>query len=283
MKNMKPVLRVLAFAALAACAFRLADARQIFPQGTGPGLDLVSKETVTAREQRLRPSNAAREAELKKMFGEAGCTDIQEQTIKEKDPPNAICTLTGTTGSVIIVGGHMDFVAAGTGAVDDWSGAALLPSLYEALKGAPRKHTFLFIGFTEEEAGLVGSTFYVRHSSKEQLANIKAMVNLECLGTTPTKVWPHDKDATLLDPLIETARHLYLPLEGITAEKVGDDDTHPFRDKKVPTITIHSLTDETFPILHSPKDNMSAIHFDYLYDSYRLTAAYLNYLDKVLN
>ena len=39
-------------------------------------------------------------------------------------------------------------------------GASLLPSLFQALKDAPRKHTFTFVGFTNEEKGLLlGPTF----------------------------------------------------------------------------------------------------------------------------
>jgi Zn-dependent M28 family amino/carboxypeptidase len=40
----------------------------------------------------------------------------------------------GESDSEIIVGGHFDFVDHGQGIVDDWSGVALLPSLYEAEK-----------------------------------------------------------------------------------------------------------------------------------------------------
>jgi Zn-dependent M28 family amino/carboxypeptidase len=62
----------------------------------------------------------------------------------------------------VIVGGHFDFAEHGSGIVDDWSGASLLPSLYEALKAEPRRHTFLFVAFAEEELGLIGSRRYVK-------------------------------------------------------------------------------------------------------------------------
>ncbi len=59
-----------------------------------------------------------------------------------------ICVLPGNSEKVIIVGAHFDHVSDGSGVVDNWSGASLLPSLYQALKDHPRKHTFIFIGFT---------------------------------------------------------------------------------------------------------------------------------------
>jgi Zn-dependent M28 family amino/carboxypeptidase len=69
--------------------------------------------------------------------------------------------LPGSSDQVIIVGAHFDRVPEGDGVVDNWSGASLLPSLYEAVKNEPRKHTYIFIGFTDEEQGEVGSRFYV--------------------------------------------------------------------------------------------------------------------------
>jgi hypothetical protein len=47
-------------------------------------------------------------------------------------------------------------------------------------------------------------------------------------------------------------------------------------------VTIHSVTQDTLRILHSPRDRFSAIHLDDYYDTYRLISAYLAYLDQVL-
>ncbi len=58
---------------------------------------------------------------------------------------------------------------------------------------------------------------------------------------------------------------------------------NPFKDKKIPVISIHSLAQETFPILHSRDDNLSAVHENVYYTSYKLIAFYLALLDlKVL-
>ena len=70
-----------------------------------------------------------------------------------------ICALPGTSDKVIIVGAHFDHVPKGDGVADHWSGASLLPSLYEAIKKEPRRHSYIFIGFTDEEKGEVGSHF----------------------------------------------------------------------------------------------------------------------------
>lgn len=229
-------------------------------------------------------ANAARESQLRKMFEQAGCADadLKEQPVQRKDPPNVICTLRGSSDSVIVVGAHTDHVEVGQGVVDDWSGAALLPALLQSLRKSARRHTFLFIGFADEEKGLWGSHYYVQHLAREQLHGIRAMVNLECLGLTPTKVWADRADRQLLSDLILIAGNYHADLQGVNVDGVGDDDTHPFLSRHVPVITLHSVTQETWPILHSPKDTLSAINLNDYYDSYRLIAAYLAYLDATL-
>jgi hypothetical protein len=245
----------------------------------------VSRDVVVQRLQRLHSKNAERGNELKTLFGEAGCKPDQlvEQLVRRKDPPNVICTLPGTMNSVIIVGAHFDHGGEGAGAVDDWSGASLLPSLYQSLKDKPRRHTFVFVGFTDEERGLVGSDFYVKHFPKDKLSTIKAMVNLECLGLGSTEVWNHVANKGLLNALINVAQSMDKNLRGMNVENVANDDTQAFRDKKLPVITIHSVTRETWQVLHSTQDNIAAIHVDDLYDSYCIVSAYLAFIDGALN
>jgi len=246
---------------------------------------VVPQEVVARRMNRLRLKDAQREAELKAMFEEAGCAAdrIAEETVRPKDPPNIICTLPGTTNSLIIVSAHFDHARKGDGAVDDWSGASLLPSLYEGMKVSPRKHTFQFIGFTDEEKGLVGSGFHVKHLTEEQLSTIKAVVNLECLGLASTEVWAHVADSRLLEDLGRLSLSIHMPVKRVDVQKVGNDDTQAFRDKKIPTITIHSLTQATLPILHSRKDILGVVDVKRLNASYGLVAQYLAFLDRVLD
>ncbi len=61
---------------------------------------------------------------------------------------------------------------------------------------------------------------------------------------------------------------------------MGESDEESFIQQKVPTITLHSLTQKTLSVLHSPQDNYSAVHFDDYYESYCLVSAYLALLDQ---
>lgn len=244
----------------------------------------VPPEVIQQRLELVKPKLAERRGTLENMFEEVGCAGdrLAREPVPHSKEPNVICTLPGDGGGEITVGGHFDAVDEGTGAVDDWSGVALLPSLYESLKDRPRHHRFVFIGFAAEEQGLAGSREYVKALSRERIAAIRAMVNLECLGLNPPVVWQSRADKRLLNLYAQLAGAIHIPVAGVNVENVGDDDSHPFLDAKIPVITFHSVTQDTIGILHSAKDNLKAIHPDDYYAAYRLAVAYLAYLDNAL-
>jgi len=244
----------------------------------------VSREVIEARLGKYTGNNKQREATLKQMFAEAGCDDqhLTEQLVKGSKLPNVICLLPGSSDKVIIVGAHFDRVSEGDGVVDNWSSASLLPSFYEGLKNEPHTHTYVFIGFTDEEKGEVGSGFYARQMTQAQVAGTDAMVNMETLGLGPTKVWVSHSDKRLLDALVYTANQLHLPVAGVNVEHVGSSDSEQFAERKIPRITIHSFTQEALNsrIIHTSKDKLSAMRLDDYYQTYRLLAAYVSFLDE---
>lgn len=245
----------------------------------------VSRELIEARLERYSGNDKQRKESLKRMFAEAGCDEqhLSEQSVKGSKLPNVICILPGSSDKVIIVGAHFDHVSAGDGVVDNWSGACLLPSLYASTRIAPRKHTYIFIGFTDEERGEVGSRFYVGQMTEEQVAATDAMVNMDTLGLAPTEIWSTHSDKRLKSVLVFVAKQLDVPISGVNVERVGTSDAEQFAERKIPRITIHSLTQESWNarILHTSKDKLSAIHLDDYYQTYRLLAAYVAFLDEV--
>jgi putative aminopeptidase FrvX len=246
----------------------------------------VDRVVIEARLGKYAGANKEREATLKQMFVEAGCDEqhISEQAVKGSRLPNVICTLPGSSNQAIIVGAHFDHVPDVDGVVDNWSGASLLPSLYESLKVVPRKHTYIFIGFTDEEMGLVGSSFYVHQMTKEQVAATTAMVNMDTLGLAPTEIWGSHANKGLNSAIAYVGKQLNLPVSSANVEGIGASaDSESFAERKIPSITIHSLTPETWKahIIHSSKDRLSAMRLDDYYASYRLIAAYIAFLDQV--
>ena len=246
--------------------------------------DQLAAALIQERLEMVKPKLADRKSTLESLFETAGCADPQlsHQPVHGVKDPNIICTLKGEGPGAIVVGGHYDFITKGTGAVDDWSGSVLLPSLYQSLKAKPRRHNFVFVGFTDEEQGLVGSKKFVAALDAGDRGNIRAMINLECLGMTPPKVWASRADKRLLGAYAHVASALHIEAAGSNVDKIGDDDSHPFLDAGIPVLTIHSVTTATLPVLHSRADNLKAIHADYYYDSYRLAVVYLAYLDSLL-
>jgi|SRR5271165_128849 len=245
----------------------------------------VARAIVEARLRRYKGNDQQREETLKELFIEAGCSgeSLSEQPVKGTKLPNVICVLPGNGDKAIIVGAHYDHVAKGDGVVDNWSGASLLPSLYEAIRREPRKHTYIFIGFTDEEKGEVGSQFYAQHMSKEQVGATEAMVNMDTLGLAPTEVWTSHSDKHLIGALASIAKALNAPVTGENVEEIGTTDSVQFSARKIPSITIHSLTQKTWDagILHTSKDKISAMNLDDYYQTYQLVAAYLAFLDHV--
>ena len=112
--------------------------------------ELVKPEIVQARLTRYKGNDLQREATLFKIFVEAGCpaANLSEQPVPKRKQPNVICVLPGDTADEIVIGAHFDHVPAGSGVVDNWSGASLLPSLFQSLVGSRHKHAFVFVGFS---------------------------------------------------------------------------------------------------------------------------------------
>lgn len=243
----------------------------------------VAREVVEKRLAAYVTKNDGREPAVRKIFEDAGCSGekLTEQPVRGVKAPNLICGLHGKMESSIIVGAHFDLEEAGHGVVDNWSGASLLPSLYQGLASTPREHTFRFVAFSGEEKGLLGSKAYVRDMAKTK-ESVAAMINLDTLGLAETEVWASRADPQLVNLIRRVAGALELPLSAVNVEQVGSTDSEPFREKKVPTITIHSLTQETLPLLHSPRDRIEAIRMDEYYRTYRLVLAYLAVIDQNL-
>jgi hypothetical protein len=242
---------------------------------------VLSSDLVLARLKNAPLKNSDRVLVLEQMFRDAGCQPTEE-TVKHLHEPNVLCILPGKTNSTIIIGGHLDHVEKGTGIVDDWSGASMLPSLYQSIAHEPRTHTFVFIGFAGEEEGMVGSEFYAKQLTPDERKQIVAMVNLECLGIGKTEVWTSHSDPELIHMLMAVAQSLKLPLGGVNVERVGTTDSESFAHYGISRMTITAITQSTWALLHSNDDNIKAIQPELYYDSYRLIVPYLALLDQQL-
>jgi Zn-dependent M28 family amino/carboxypeptidase len=262
----------IAFAAASLAVVCIAQPIQFAP---------VPQDVIETRLKAFSTKNAERQEIVHRLFLDAGCAEdkVTEVRVPRVKEPDVICTQPGDTEEEIVVGAHFDKVDEGSGVVDNWSGASLLSSLYQGLAAKPRRHKFVFSAFSGEEKGLLGSAAYVKQRGKERSA-IKAMVNMDTLGLGDTEVWVSRADPKLVDLIDRVASLMKLPVSVMNVDKVGDSDSASFRDVKIPAMTIHSLTQDTLPILHSSRDQIDRIKFDAYYRSYRLVLGFLATLDQ---
>jgi hypothetical protein len=239
----------------------------------------AEKATVLERMKSIPETNAARALKLKEMFSDAGCNgnSLMEQKVDGVDTPNIICRLGTGEGDTIIVGAHYDRNSSARRPLDNWSGASLLPAIYQSLRERKRKHSFIFVAFADNGSKPVGAEFFVQHLSPTQAEHAVAMVNVDALGLSPTKVWSAHSDKDLVHSLIVMVYALKLSASQIDIAAAGTTDSDPFAARRIPQITIHSLTQQNVST-----GATTQFRPNNYYDTYRLLCGYLAYLDQSL-
>jgi len=105
---------------------------------------------------------------------------------------------------VVVVGAHLDSVVEGPGINDNGSGTAAILEIAEEMaklksfKKMQRKVRFAFWG--AEEAGLLGSQYYVDNLTDKQLSNIYANLNFDMLGSPNYVRFVYDGDGSDSEP-----------------------------------------------------------------------------------
>ncbi len=238
-----------------------------------------SKAEILARFREMPASNSERAATIKTLFSREGCKGdlLQEQAVEGADTPNIVCRLPGESEATIIVGAHYDRPSSPARPIDNWSGAALLPALYHSLHERKRRHSFIFVAFADKGDDLAGARSFAGRRTAAELERVEAMVNLDVLGLSPTKVWTSHSDKELVHDLLVMVYALKLPASQIDMEAAGSSDSEPFAARRIPHITIHSLTQANLA-----EGATTAFRPNNYYDTYRLLCGYLAYLDTIL-
>lgn len=245
------------------------------------GVHLAKVEELQSELCSAPSDNRAREDAIARLFRQAGANEVFFQTVGKDGYRNVYVIKQGRTDSVIVVGGHIDHVAKGDGIIDDWSGACATSNVYQALKNVETEHTLIFIGFAQEEDGLIGSRDFVRKLLDEERKRIHAMINLECLGVGMTHIWANGSDDALKAIAKQLAMRDRIELREHTIAGVGADSI-PFSRAGIPAITLDGLPVDRFELIHSEKDTCRSINISNYYNSYRLVVALLLELDKTL-
>jgi Zn-dependent M28 family amino/carboxypeptidase len=126
---------------------------------------------------------------------------LATDTLIELDVPtqNLIAeTPTGRDDRVVMAGAHLDSVPAGPGIHDNGSGSAALLELALQIADSdiePR-NAIRFAWWGAEEAGLVGSQFYVDSLTKSQAKDIELYLNFDMIGSPNYARFVYDGDGS---------------------------------------------------------------------------------------
>jgi len=109
--------------------------------------------------------------------------EIQPFTVNGQTTSNIIITKTGSMypKTFVIIDGHYDTVN-GPGTNDNGSGTVLILELARLLRDVDTEYSIKFIHFSGEEAGLIGSQYYVDNTVIPQNLDIKLVFNIDEVG-----------------------------------------------------------------------------------------------------
>ena len=189
--------------------------------------------------------------------------EFQGYTYGNQKSKNIIAWI-GEGPEVIVVGAHYDGQGPNNPSADDnASGCAITLELAHQFKKTPPWQSMVFIFFSGEEQGLVGSKFYVEHPMfPRKSPDIKKhvfIVNLDMVGHL--KKSQQFIEAPLnLPELLEPLYLKYPFAKSITLRGKNDDsDNTSFRLKGVPFVFIHTGMHNRY---HKSTDTPDSLNYD---------------------
>lgn len=147
--------------------------------------------------------------------------------------------------SFLVVTAHYDHLgkmgkAIFPGANDNAAGVAMMLDLARYFAQHPARYSLIFIGFAGEEAGLIGSQYYVKNAY-HNLNNTRFLLNLDLVGTgewnsTVVNATVFTKEFELLDTL--NKQYKYVP--GLNKRgKAANSDHYFFSERGIPAFFIY--------------------------------------------
>lgn len=220
-----------------------------------------------------------------KPYGDAG-TFLQEFPAKKGLPPNisyvqatnVVGFLDNGSDKTIVIGAHYDHLGKGdqgssleansvgsihNGADDNASGTAGLIELatYYAKNKIKEKHNFLFVGFSGEELGLIGSKYYADNATID-LKSVNCMINMDMIGR-----YRDDKGLTIggwgtssfwgkeIPQLAQNQSVKY----NVDSAGIGPSDHTSFYLKNLPVLFFFTGAHQEY---HKPSDDANLINYE---------------------
>ncbi len=192
--------------------------------------------------------------------------------------------------SPVIIAAHYDHLGLGwpdvkannqgkvhSGADDNASGVSVLLELANIFKSKSVPRPILFISFSGEEAGLLGSRYFVSQWPAKDYSKVLAMINLDTvgrlekqplmiLGTNSAREWPF--------LFFGCGAVTNVPVQSVP-KTISSSDHVSFQEKGIPSVQIFSGAHID---LHTPQDTTDKISLDGLIKVTLITSEALEYL-----
>ncbi|MCA9105619.1 MAG: M20/M25/M40 family metallo-hydrolase [Planctomycetales bacterium] len=227
----------------------------------------------------LAEVEAAIDANLQTINGPLGGTKIRYQMAVDTVMTNNVIAVIEGEGPLadetIIVGAHYDHLGMGgfgsrtpdrtevhNGADDNATGTAAVLELARRFANSDKKpaRRIVFIAFSGEERGLVGSAHYVAHPSIP-LGNIVAMVNFDMIGwlrNDALTIYGAASGSSFSEVIEAASGDTGLDLKPIDSGFAGSDHL-PFVSKEIPALFLHTGLTDTY---HTPDDDFETINVE---------------------
>jgi len=288
---MKRLLIILFFASLIACKKEYVPENKIQED-----VAFLADDKLEGRQTGTKGEKEAAEY-IAKRFKELGLepkgTDgyFQDFTFKPKTGPhqevkyteaNADSTITGrnilayldnNANQTIVVGAHYDHLGYGSegslyrgeekqihnGADDNASGVAVMLNLASKLKKANNSNNYLFMAFSGEEMGLLGSNYFVKNATID-IDSVNYMLNMDMVGRLK-------KDSTLavygvgttpiFKQVINASNNKFKLIEKESG--VGPSDHTSFYLNDIPVLHFFTGQHEDY---HKPGDDADKLNYE---------------------
>jgi len=216
-------------------------------------------------------------------------TKVEEISMGGGTSYNVIADKQGLNSDIrnlIIVTAHLDSInhdggplADAPGADDNGSGSAGILEIAHVFREFPAQHDLRLILFGGEEQGLFGSKQYVAHLTDSEKLRIRAVVNMDMIGSlnTPAPTVLLEGAAlsqTIINELADAAT-TYTSLTVETSLNPFDSDHVPFIHANIPAVLTIEGKDGANPNDHTINDTIDRINYELALEILRMNVAFI--------
>ena len=273
-------------------AERLFSPMDVFP--TDSLANLVNKDTMTAINKRLEAfstryiwadSNRAARQWIESKFASWGYTQISSPSFSYGGGTHynvqVIKPGYAEPDQIIVIGGHYDTwnqqsdpMTYAPGSDDNGSGTALTMEVARVLANVPLRKTVIFMPFTAEEQGLIGSAV-AASTFRATGAKVEAMLNYDMIGFTADSYWDlsmsSGSNTAYRSLCAQTAGRVSVLIPTVTS--MGTSSDHYSFFEQGFDIVDNIETDFNSLGWHTNLDLTSRMNFDYMEQVVRMAVA----------